>query len=328
MIKLSELLNDPYLYHGTTDGAGHAIQRSGGMKINAAGNAEPFISFTAKMRVAKYYANIKGGSRGIILRTPKTNDFRLSDKFVKNDGYEWITDKEIPLDKLEIQTKNGWVPLKNWDFVDKKVITNESGAHQSAVSFKNHDQTMILTDANGEKVEVSIYPFTHNSQNKFNWRADFGNNIQLGTSSTNLEQVYADLARFLKEKGLPYTQVSKIKLTVVDAESKQKLIQQLQQVAADFRNAPPDPNKPVGFGKGPPAFGQWVSSTDVKSGLLEKTIERYGDFWLVIKWSFSARQTIKASELAKNYERMMHGKNAKNEFAREIFVRDKPFDDL
>jgi hypothetical protein len=114
--------DDSYVYHGTYDGAGYYIQRTGGMKINAAGNNEPFISFTSKPNVAKYYADMKGGSaRGIVLRTKKTNDFVESPKFKKNDGFEWVTTREIPIEELEINTKYGWISLNNWDFIDKEI---------------------------------------------------------------------------------------------------------------------------------------------------------------------------------------------------------------
>ncbi len=113
--------DDGYVYHGTYDGAGYYIQRTGGMKINAANNNEPYISFTGKPDVAKYYADMKGGSRGIVLRTKKTNDFQLSPKYKKNDSYEWITTREISANELEINTKYGWIPLNNWDFVDKEI---------------------------------------------------------------------------------------------------------------------------------------------------------------------------------------------------------------
>lgn len=43
-------------------------------------------------------------------------------KFEKNNGHEWITLKEIPIEKLEIKTKYGWVKLSNWDFIDKEII--------------------------------------------------------------------------------------------------------------------------------------------------------------------------------------------------------------
>jgi hypothetical protein len=115
--------DDSYVYHGTYDGAGYHIQRTGSMKINAANNNEPYISFTSKPNVAKYYADMKGGSaRGIVLRTKKTNDFQLSLKYKKNDAYEWVTTREIPVDELEINTKYGWIPLNTWDFIDKKII--------------------------------------------------------------------------------------------------------------------------------------------------------------------------------------------------------------
>ena len=111
-----------YVYHGTYDGAGYYIQRTGSMKINAANNNEPFISFTSKPNVAKYYADMKGGSaRGIVLRTKKTADFTPSLKYKKNEGYEWVTTREIPVDELEINTKYGWIPLNNWDFIDKEI---------------------------------------------------------------------------------------------------------------------------------------------------------------------------------------------------------------
>jgi hypothetical protein len=113
---------DDYVYHGTYDGAGFSIQRVGGMKINAANNGEPYISFTSKPNTAKYYADMKGGSgRGVVLRTKKTQDFKLSPKFKKNDGFEWITTREIPIEELEINTKYGWIPLDNWDFIDKEM---------------------------------------------------------------------------------------------------------------------------------------------------------------------------------------------------------------
>jgi hypothetical protein len=65
---------------------------------------------------------MKGGSaRGIVFRTKKTDDFIPSPKYNKNNGYEWITTKEIPVEELEINTQYGWIPLNNWDFIDKNI---------------------------------------------------------------------------------------------------------------------------------------------------------------------------------------------------------------
>jgi len=111
-----------YVYHGTNDGAGYHIQRDGRMRINAAGNNEPYISFTSKPKVASYYATMKGGSgRGVVLRTKKTEDFKLAPKYEKNEGFEWITTREIPVAELEINTKHGWIQLDSWDFIDKEI---------------------------------------------------------------------------------------------------------------------------------------------------------------------------------------------------------------
>lgn len=116
------IADSEYVYHGTYDGAAYSIQRDGRMRINAAGNNEPYISFTSKPNVAKYYANMKGGSgRGLILRTKKTNDFKLAPKYERNDGFEWNTTREIPTDEIEINVKYGWIPLDNWDFIDKEI---------------------------------------------------------------------------------------------------------------------------------------------------------------------------------------------------------------
>jgi len=126
--RIQELagIKSEFIYHGTNDGAAYYIQRSGKMKINAAGNNEPYISFTSDLNVAKYYAGMKGGtSRGVVLRIIRTPDFFLSPKFKKNKGHEWITGREIPLSEIEIQTEEGWVTLEKWDVIDKTIILED-----------------------------------------------------------------------------------------------------------------------------------------------------------------------------------------------------------
>lgn len=110
---------DNYLYHGTSIGAVLSIKRDGKMKLNQALGSRPnspdsFLSFSSKPDVAEYYAKMKGGGRGVVLRTIKTNNFKPSPKYNKNDGYEWITTKEIPTNNLEIKTVSGWIPLSKW----------------------------------------------------------------------------------------------------------------------------------------------------------------------------------------------------------------------
>lgn len=116
--EIQKMLNEEYIYHGTYIGAAYHIQRDGKMRINAAGNNEPYISFTSNPNVANYYANMKGGSeRSVILRTKLNNNFTLSPKFEDNKGHEWITDSEIPINYLEVKTKEGWMPLSDYNFI-------------------------------------------------------------------------------------------------------------------------------------------------------------------------------------------------------------------
>jgi hypothetical protein len=108
------------IYHGTHVGAAISIQREGKMRLNT----EPYFSFTSQPRVAKYYAEMKGGKdRAVILRTQLTDDFKQSPKFDKKDGYEWITAREIPSSELEVMTSQGWITLNKWDFIDKEIKT-------------------------------------------------------------------------------------------------------------------------------------------------------------------------------------------------------------
>jgi hypothetical protein len=84
-------------------------------------------------------------------------------------------------------------------------------------------------------------------------------------------------------------------------------------------------NQPKQFGAGPPEYSQWIRGEDIKNGRLKWAIENYGDFWIVIKWSASPRETMKASEFLKNYEQIMSGKKAKGDYAREVFIKHEPF---
>lgn len=77
------------------------------------------------------------------------------------------------------------------------------------------------------------------------------------------------------------------------------------------------------FGDGPPGFGQWLTSDDIK--IIPDMISTFGDFWLVIKWAQRPKQTIRASDLAKHHDRIFKDAEVKTgDYAREIFVRDKP----
>ena len=147
--QLNEISSESeYIYHGTHDGAVHRMQRDGRMRLNAANNNEPYISFTSDPRVAEYYANAKGGpSKGIVLRTIKTGDFSLSPKFEKNQGFEWITTREIPVEELEIRLKDSnWSPLMKWDVIDKKVINESVVPHPTLKSILDSEEAYAILD--------------------------------------------------------------------------------------------------------------------------------------------------------------------------------------
>jgi hypothetical protein len=154
---LSEQSNkNDFIFHGTNNAAAYHIQKHGGMKLNAANNNEPFISFTSNMDVANYYANAKGGkANGVVLRTPNASNFSLSPKYQSNPGHEWISSEEIPLEKLEIKTISGWVPLKNWDIIDKKIISENSLPNLNSLMNRyqlRYPQKNILTIVNIDKL--------------------------------------------------------------------------------------------------------------------------------------------------------------------------------
>lgn len=125
-----ELFPSKYIYHGTSKGAALNIQKDGFIKPNNTGEEHPSISFTEKLDYAQYYANVKGGvSKSVILRTPLTNKFKISDRIQNNHGYEYITFEPLSVDQLEIQTKNSWMPLDKWNVIfDEPLIKENSCA--------------------------------------------------------------------------------------------------------------------------------------------------------------------------------------------------------
>lgn len=121
-----ELSSIKYIYHGTSKGAALNIQKDGFMKPNSTGEEHPSISFTEKLDYAKHYAKAKGGTdKSMILRTPLTNKFKLSDRISNNKGYEYISFDLISTNQLEVMTKLGWMPLNKWNVIFDEPLINE-----------------------------------------------------------------------------------------------------------------------------------------------------------------------------------------------------------
>lgn len=128
--SVKRALSDEFIYHGTSKGAALNIQRNGFLKPNNTGEEQPSISFTKHFDYAKHYAISKGGkNKMVILRTPLTNDFKLSPRISDNVDYEYITFSPVPTSKLEVLSKNGeWMPLQNWNVVFDEPLQENSHA--------------------------------------------------------------------------------------------------------------------------------------------------------------------------------------------------------
>jgi len=128
--SVKRALSDEFIYHGTSKGAALNIQRDGLLKPNNTGEEQPSISFTKHFDYAKHYAISKGGKdKMVILRTPLTNDFKLSPRISDNADYEYITFGPVPTSKLEVLSKKGeWMPLQNWNVVFDEPLQENSHA--------------------------------------------------------------------------------------------------------------------------------------------------------------------------------------------------------
>ena len=222
----------------------------------------------------------------------------------------------------------------NIDEVVGKVFLKEN------IQFDKGDTVMRIETPKGE-YRVRVFKFVRNGVVKYNYDinsppdhyADYGGKkiavggtVHLGPASTNAEQIYAALAEQLKKLGLPYTPALKLKVVDTNTPESKAFLDKLGTVIDDFKKEMQKPeNLPKPFGVGPPEYSQWIRGEDIKNGRLKWAIENYGDFWIVIKWSASPRETMKASEFLKNYEQIMSGKKAKGDYAREVFIKHEPF---
>jgi hypothetical protein len=222
----------------------------------------------------------------------------------------------------------------NIDEVVGKVFLREN------IEFDKGDTVMRIQTPKGE-YRVRVFKFVRDGIVKYNYDinsppdhyADYhgkkigvGGTVHLGPASTNAEQIYAALADQLKKLGLPYTQALKLKVVDTNTPENKAFLDKLGTVIDDFKKEMQKPeNQPKPFGAGPPEYSQWIRGEDIKNGRVKWVIENYGDFWIVIKWSASPRETMKASEFLKNYEQIISGKKAKGDYAREVFIRNEPF---
>lgn len=263
--------------------------------------------------------------------------------FVKNKGRNMMYKYSTPFYMTMVRR-----PKSNTSLKESINILCRIDESLQNIRFEDNNRKMIIPTAKGDYY-VILTRFKHNGIIKYNahihsppdhyqtynvngtlHKMAVGGTLYIVPANTNLEQTYAGISEKLKSLGLQYTQVQK--LQVIDREDpkikadSEEFNNKLKTVMTQFQKDMKKPeNKLKDFGKGPPEFGQWISGDDVKSGRLKWVIDNYGDFWIVVKWSISPRQNIKASEFLKNYEHIIHGKEAAGDHCREVFIRKEPF---
>jgi len=111
----------PYVYHGTSRGALSRIINEGlkvGVNREGAG-----INFTNNETYAKSYADRKGGSNPVMLRSVKKESYKIDNSVVnKKNNQDYITFENVPLSDLEIKVGKDWTALSNYDFYENKII--------------------------------------------------------------------------------------------------------------------------------------------------------------------------------------------------------------
>ena len=114
------------VYHGTSTGAAIRIAREGHMKPGqASGSINAPLFFSNIEQYASTYASRKDFGGGVLLRVKKTPDMKVSKEISKKGGYlEYYTFREIPVNEIEIKTKDGWKPIDGFSFINE--IRNEA----------------------------------------------------------------------------------------------------------------------------------------------------------------------------------------------------------
>lgn len=112
-----------YVYHGTSRGAAYKIQRDGKMVGGqASGSPNAPLFFSNQEQYAKTYAQRKDYSGGLLLRVVKTSDMKVND-VLNHGGYvEYYTNREIPIDEVEVKTSNSWIPLEKYNVINENII--------------------------------------------------------------------------------------------------------------------------------------------------------------------------------------------------------------
>ena len=107
------LMEDDYVYHGTSTGALIRIQKQG---LQPKGNTPIF--FSNQEQYALTYASRKDFRGGALLRVKKTSNMQLN-PVDETGGYkEWYSTEPIPPSEIEVKTNSQWISLDIWSLFE------------------------------------------------------------------------------------------------------------------------------------------------------------------------------------------------------------------
>lgn len=111
-----------YVYHGTSRGAAYRIKKYGKMSIGqASGSPDAPLFFSNQEQYALTYAQRKDSSGGVLFRIKRTPDMKVNNSIIKRGKYvEYYTYREVPAGEIEVKTKDGWIPLENFDIISEQ----------------------------------------------------------------------------------------------------------------------------------------------------------------------------------------------------------------
>lgn len=112
---------EKYVYHGTSKGAANRIKREGVMRPGqASGSINAPLFFSNIEQYASTYASRKDSGGGALFRVKKTPEMKVNKEISKTGGYlEYYTFREIPVNEIEIKTKDGWRAIDEFSFINE-----------------------------------------------------------------------------------------------------------------------------------------------------------------------------------------------------------------
>ena len=97
------------------------------------------VSLSTNEQYAKTYAERKS-SQNEVFRIKDTGRLTIDERIgQKGKNYDVKSLEDIPPDLIEVKTPDGWVPIKEWDFIEKKKILTEPSAIETLSNTISYD---------------------------------------------------------------------------------------------------------------------------------------------------------------------------------------------